>query len=675
MNEYAFTNRLINETSPYLLQHAHNPVNWFAWGEDALKKAQKENKLLVISVGYAACHWCHVMEHESFEDKQVADVMNNCFVSIKVDREERPDIDNIYMQAAQLLTGRGGWPLNVIALPDGRPVYAGTYFSQAAWLSILNQISELYKNKPEKLYKQAELLSEGLQTDELLAVSQDYKDITRDVLDSVHDVMMPKLDFESGGQNGAPKFPMPVGLRFMLHYGDVFHSERALKWVDVTLKNMAQGGIYDQLGGGFARYSTDANWRVPHFEKMLYDNGQLLSLYSRAWQKSKSPAFKKVVYDIHDFMIREMTSPEGGFYSSIDADSEGEEGTFYSWTAKEIKSLLGRDATWFMEYYNITEEGNWEQGKNILYQSKSHHTFFKELHLSDVSMRKKLYKMRETLFKARSKRERPGLDTKILTSWNGLMITGLIDAYKAFHEIKFLNSALSAVTFVEKNMLNTDGRLNRALRRGNTPINGFLDDYAFIIEAYITLYQATFDESWLHKARQLVEYTFDHFYDNTSGMFFYTSDRDPDLIVRKMETDDNVIPSSNSAMAHNLYLLGLYYHNSDYHDRSKTMLLKVKPMLVKGGVYYANWNRLAIRFVSSHYEVAIVGNEALKKRQEFERYYLPNVILSGSVKESDLPLLKGKGHNGTTNIYVCQNKTCLPPVHSTATAIDRIKIE
>ena len=672
-NSHAYTNELIHESSPYLLQHAHNPVNWYPWGEKALKKAKDENKILIISIGYAACHWCHVMEHESFEDTTVARLMNENFVAIKVDREERPDVDQVYMTAAQLITGRGGWPLNAIALADGKPFYAGTYFPKGDWMKMLNYFIEMNKTNPAELVKQASEITKGIHSAENLSFKAEDKTFTTNDLDIQFTSMKPGIDFKKGGSNRAPKFPMPSNWEYLMQYYYVSQNTEALKAVTATLDNMAYGGIYDHLDGGFARYSTDANWHVPHFEKMLYDNAQLAGLYSHAYQLTKNPLYKKVVYETLDFVNRELTSPEGGFYSSLDADSDGEEGKYYVWTSEEIETVLGNEAAPFKEYYNITTAGNWEHGKNILFRNETDETIAKKYSLSVDALKKKIEEAKEKLMKVRNNRIKPGLDDKILTSWNTLMLKGYALAYRAFGDEIFLTAALKNADFLLKNAIGPKIEISRNYKKGKSSINGLLDDYAFTISAFIELYQATFDEKWLIEADKISAYTLEHFFDATSGMFFYTHNQHSNLISRKMEVADNVIPASNSEMAKNLFVLGQYFYKDDYISKAKQMLVNVKDLLQKNVAYYSNWGSLEIAFVAPPYEVAIVGNQYNKIRKNMDEKYLPNVLLSGGGNEGTLKLLENKLVQGQTTIYVCRDKSCKRPVTEVSKALEQLK--
>lgn len=671
-------NHLIDETSPYLLQHAYNPVDWHPWSEEALEKAKKENKLLLISIGYAACHWCHVMEHESFEDSTVAAIMNQYFVNIKVDREERPDIDDIYMTACQMASGRGcGWPLNCFALPDGRPVWAGTYFPKDEWKRVLEYFNNIKENEPDKLEESAKQITAGIQTMDKLEPVEREASFSISQLDEIASTFTQTMDLKKGGRSGAPKFPMPTGLSFLLTSNYHTTNRLAESAAMITLRSMANGGIYDQLGGGFARYSVDEDWLVPHFEKMLYDNGQLISVYSEAYKINQDPLFKDVVYQSIDFLQKELMSDEFGFYSSLDADSEGEEGKFYVWTSEEIDAAIGEvaHADLYKDYYNIRPKGNWEEDKNILHIKDSlaavaqRHQFTPE-EAGDIvgTTNKKLSLIR-------SERVRPGLDDKILCAWNGLALKGLVDAYMAFGEKAHLELALNNADFIKTSFLKDGYRLDRNYKEGHSKINGFLDDYAFVIEAFIGLYEVTFDETWLDLAKALTEHSIEHFFDETSGFFFYTSKKDKALIARKKEIGDNVIPGSNSAMARNLNLLGHYFYEENYIEMARHMLKTVLPNIQDSGQpnFYSNWCRLLGEMATPIYEIAIVGNESKSRAAEMQRSFVPNAIYLGGTDEGNLELLKGKLMEDRTMIYVCQNKVCKLPVEDSKQALTLIK--
>ena len=670
-----FTNHLANESSPYLLQHANNPVDWYPWGEEALQKAQAENKMILVSVGYSACHWCHVMEHESFEDTTVAKIMNEHFVCIKVDREERPDVDDVYMTACHLATGNScGWPLNAFALPDGKPVWAGTYFPKKKWMEIMEYFIDLRQKEPEKLEEYAQQLTEGIQSNESIAINGADKNFNRDTLEKIGTTFLENIDFKEGGRKGAPKFPMPNNYDFLLRYHYLTKDSKALEAATTTLDKMAKGGIYDQIGGGFARYSTDAVWLVPHFEKMLYDNGQLVSLYAKAYQLTQNPLYQQVVEETLDFIARELTDDSGGFYSSLDADSEGEEGKFYVWTAEEIATIFPDETTRKIvsDYYSISKRGNWEEHKNILHRQKSDEEISKAHNISPEELQQIIQDAKQQLFQARSKKIRPGLDDKVLTSWNALMLTGYIDAYKAFGKRQYLQIAQTNASFLRKRMMQKDGRLLRIFKDDKVKTNAFLDDYALTIQAFIAMYEVTFDEQWLYDAQKLADYAIAHFFKAESAMFNYTSDLDPPLVARKMELSDNVIPGSNSSIARSLFALGTYLYNSDYTEKASQMLMNMNDDLTHTPQpnFYSNWCNLYLDMVKPPYEVAIVGNDYARLQKEILQSYLPNALLLGGKEEGSLELLKDKLQEGETMIYVCQNKVCKLPVTEVSKALE-----
>ncbi|WP_299098864.1 thioredoxin domain-containing protein [uncultured Winogradskyella sp.] len=670
-------NDLINETSPYLLQHAYNPVNWKAWNKESLNYAKQENKLIVISVGYSACHWCHVMEEESFENDSVAKLMNENFISIKVDREERPDVDQIYMNAVQLMTGSGGWPLNCIALPDGRPVFGGTYFTKAQWTKILKDMSALYKSDPQKVIAYAEQLTEGVKNSDLIAVNKEEVLYTPLAVKTMVKQWRSSLDFKDGGHEKAPKFPMPSDLHFLLRYSFQLNDNAIKDYVLTTLTKMANGGIYDQIGGGFSRYSVDERWHVPHFEKMLYDNAQLVSLYSKAYQITKNEAFKNIIIETLDFVDNELTQTEGAFYSSIDADShtkdgELEEGVYYTWTKEELKAALGNDFKLFQDYYNINALGKWENDQYILYKTKNDVEFSKSEGLSLIDLQSKVKTWKTNLLNLRTQRERPRTDDKVLTSWNALMLKAYVDAYRVLGNEIYLNKAIRNGKFLKENQINKDGSMFHNYKNGKSSIEGFSEDYVHTISAFIELYQATFNEEWLHSANELMIYVIAHFLDKESSMFYFTSDKATDLIARKIEIFDNVIPSSNSVLADGLFKLGHYFSNKTYTNLAQQMLSNVNKDLEQTPSGYSNWLNLYLNYSNPYYEVAISGNDAKEKLKELDKSYLPNVLFSGAKNESELPLLQNKYIEGETFLYVCVNGTCKMPVSSSKKAIDQI---
>ncbi|MFT4663791.1 MAG: hypothetical protein ACI8YQ_002112 [Polaribacter sp.] len=671
-------NHLVGQSSPYLLQHAQNPVDWYPWGEEALAKAKKEDKMILVSVGYAACHWCHVMEHESFEDSLVAKVMNDNFVCIKVDREERPDVDDVYMTACHMATGKScGWPLNAFALPDGRPVWAGTYFPKKEWLKVMDYFVKLRVDEPQKLEQFAQDLTSGIQGAEKIEINTGKPTFTESTLDGIATKFLNNIDFAKGGRKGAPKFPMPNNYEFLLAYHHMSGESRALNAVTKTLDEMAFGGIYDQLGGGFARYSTDADWKVPHFEKMLYDNGQLVSLYAEAYQLTKDPLYKTIVTETLAFIKRELTGANGGFYSSLDADSEGEEGKFYVWKKEEIDAVI-TDSNMnelFCDYYEIKKKGNWEHGNNILIRKQTDAAFAKKHKISEEEAASTLAKAEALLFAARAKRVRPGLDDKILTSWNALMLSGYVDAYRAFGEQSYLDAALQNANFLKSNMMQPDGRLNRNYKDGKSVINAFLDDYALTIQAFTALYQVTFDENWLFEADKLAQYALTHFPNEENSMFNYTSDLDPPLIARKMEVADNVIPGSNSAIARALHELGTFLYKPLYIERASQMMNNLAQTVSTSNSpnFYSNWCSLYRTLIEPPYEVAVIGDNYAALQREMMQNYMPNVLLLGGKTEGNLELLKDKLFEGETMIFVCQNRVCKFPVKEVDKALKLIE--
>ncbi len=667
--ENMYTNKLIEESSPYLLEHAHNPVNWYPWGKEALEKAARENKPIIISIGYAACHWCHVMEHESFSDPEVAKVMNEHFVAIKVDREERPDIDNLYMAASILQNGRGGWPLNAFALPDGRPFFAGTYFPKENWVGLMEQISHLYKNEYEKLVENAEALNEGIATQNLHFLNSKSSEISG--YDDFYETMHNRIDEQFGGLTGAPKFPMPSVWDFLLQYSYLTGSESANDNVMFTLERIALSGTYDQLGGGFARYATDMNWKIPHFEKMLYDNGQLISTYSNAYKAEHNSLFKDIVYQTVDFVERELMNDKFGFYSSLNADSEGEEGKFYVWEYSEIKKALNEAEFKLVEdYYGIIEHGNWEEEKNILHTKITIENYALKNELDYEDTHKLLQSAKSKLFAARKSKIRPSLDDKVITSWNALMISGLCDAYSAFSDERFLNLALKNADFLTKNMLSKDGSLKRIYKEGKVTIPAFLDDYTLLAKALLDLYQVTFDKKWLFYSEKITEYTINNFEDKETKFYHYTHSEDNELSAKTMELQDNVIPASNSVMANLLFDLGHILYNEKYVEKAKKMLGNISEGVVKSPTYHSNWALLQGKIERGVYEVAIVGKDATKLANEMQSHYLPNCLYVGGTEEN-LPLLKGRLTTGTT-IYVCKDKVCNLPTTAVEKAIKQV---
>lgn len=677
LETHAFTNDLINESSPYLLQHAHNPVNWKPWNDATLQQAKKEKKLMIISVGYSACHWCHVMEHESFEDSTVAAVMNKNFISVKVDREERPDVDQTYINAVQLMTGSAGWPLNVITLPDGRPVWGGTYFKKQDWINALEQIQEAYLKEPEKLIAYANRLEEGIKSMDLVHLNTEDVDFKKFPTDKILKNWAQQFDELNGGFKGAPKFMMPNNLEFLLRQAVTQNDEKLLGYVTLTLDKMAYGGLYDQLGGGFARYSTDEKWHVPHFEKMLYDNAQLVSLYSKAFLITKKPLYKEVVEETLNFVAREMTNKKGGFYSSLDADSKTEtgkleEGAFYVFTSEELEAQLKDDFKIFKEYYNVNTYGKWENNHYVLIRKKTDAEIETEFGLTSEAFQQKKKNWKSTLLAYRNKRAKPRLDDKTLTSWNGLMLKGYVDAYKTFGKKEYLDAALKNASFLSEKQLQKNGALFHNYKDEKSSINGYLEDYAFTIEAFVALYQITLDEKWLTLSKKMADYTMTNFFDSEKHMFYFTSKQDPAIVTRNFEYRDNVIPASNSAMAKNLFMLSKYFENTGFDEISHQMLKNVSEEMEQYPSGFSNWLDLLSNFQNNFYEVVVVGEKASEKIREMNTHYLPNIVIAGSTRENNGPLFENRYFPNETLIYVCVNNACKLPVKDTEIAIESL---
>ena len=655
-------NKLHSETSPYLRQHQFNPVEWYPWGEAALQKAQAENKLLIVSIGYSACHWCHVMERESFEDESVAQLMNDHFVSVKVDREERPDIDQIYMVAVQLMTGQGGWPLNCVCLPDGRPIYGGTYFPPTQWKEFLEQLVVIWNENPALAHEYAERLTAGVRQSEQLPLVPVPETYSSDDLKRIVAPWKQRFDVRDGGHTGAPKFPLPNNWLFLLRYGVLMDDPEVVDHVHFTLRKIASGGIYDHVGGGFARYSVDSRWHIPHFEKMLYDNAQLVSLYTEAWQHRPTPQYQRVVTETLEWVQREMTSPDNGFYCALDADSEGVEGKFYTFRKEELERVLGEDAELFIRYFGATAEGNWEEEHtNVLNIDIEADQMAEDAGFSKEQWESILADAKRKLLDYRSHRVRPGLDDKLLTAWNAMMLKGFVDAYRVFGEPSYLAVALANAAFIKSRLYTPDGGLWRQPPANGKGIAGFLDDYAFTIEAYIALYEATFDEQWLGEARRLAERVLADFYDDEAATFYYTSVHAETLIARKTETMDNVISSSTSTMSRQLRWLGLAFDETRYTAIADQQLANVVPHIAAYGGAYANWATLLLDEVHGNLQVVVTGPGWPEWRQELDRHYVPSKMVLGGTKGA-LPLLTGR-IGDITRAYVCRNKTCGLPIN------------
>ena len=680
-DRFMHTNRLADETSPYLLQHAHNPVDWYPWGEEAFQKAKEEDRPVLLSVGYSACHWCHVMERESFENDAIAALMNRHFVNIKVDREERPDVDAIYMSAVQMLTGQGGWPMTVFLTPEGRPFYGGTYFppedhyGRPGFPRVLEAIAHAWETQRDELEQQGESLLGYLNAANDLTRDQPDSLLTPAILDSAFTTLTAQFDRRHGGFGSAPKFPQPANLDFLLHYNARSRRQEPLAMVETTLQHMALGGIYDQLGGGFHRYSTDAVWLVPHFEKMLYDNAQLAQIYTRAYQATGSAFYRGIAEETLEYLLREMTGPEGGFYSAQDADSEGVEGKFFVWTPEEVQAVLGeRDAAIFNAFYDITPQGNWE-GQSILNVQMDAQQAAERFGLSLEETAAILDGGRLKLLAVREQRFKPGLDDKILTAWNGLALAAFAEAAAVLDRDDFRQAAIRNAEFVlsQLKVIDPDGhvRLLRTYRNGTAKLNGYLEDYAFYADGLLWLYEATFDTRWLDAARDLVTTMLNCFWDAQDGGFFATSSDHESLIQRPKDWDDNSTPSGNSVAVDVLLRLAVLTGNDDYRLRAARVLRRIAPVLEKHPYGFARMLGALDFFLSTPKEIAIIGDPAEAATQALLRAvytpYLPNkiVVLAASPETASLtlPLLADRPlRDGKPTAYVCENFACKEPV-------------
>jgi uncharacterized protein len=672
------TNALIHETSPYLLQHAHNPVDWYPWGEEALNKARNENKPILVSIGYAACHWCHVMERESFEDETTAAFMNEHFVNIKIDREERPDLDHIYMDAVQAMTGSGGWPLNVFLTPDGKPFYGGTYyppkkaFNRPSWQEVLQGVKEAFTQRRNEVDAQAKGLTEHLTVSNSFGLSDaaSTDDLFRiERAEEAFQNIMKSADREWGGFGNAPKFPQTFTIQFLLRYHHIKSfkqpEEEALAQALLSLDKMIAGGIYDQLGGGFARYSTDAEWLAPHFEKMLYDNALLIQVLAEAYQLTKKERYREVIDETMTFIQRELLHPQNGFYAALDADSEGEEGKFYVWEKREAEELLGADALLFCSYYDITNQGNWE-GTNILRVKKPFGAFAMEQVMPPEEMKVKLEEGKQKLLEHRNKRPRPLLDDKIILGWNALMNIACSKAFEAVGDERYRQLAIENIRFLLQRL--STGRGNEfyhTWKNDQAKYPAFLDDYAFLVQALIQLYEITADTAWLLKAKEITEYVVLHFSEEGTGYFYYTRQDQQDVIVRKKEVYDGATPSGNAVMAQNLYRLSVFFNINEWRERSYRMLGSLNNAMVKYPTSFGVWNNLLLQVIAGTQEIAVVGAKATDVHIGLLKEYLPHRVLMVSEKENNsFPLLSGKPSTGSVSIYLCRDFSCLKPVET-----------
>lgn len=656
-------NRLKHSNNLYLRQHENNPVNWYPWGDEAFEAAKEENKLILVSIGYSSCHWCHVMAEESFNDPDISKIMNDNYINVKVDREEHPDVDNYYMNAVQLMTGRGGWPLNCFALPDGKPVYGGTYFPKESWKELLINLALTYKNEPGRVYEQGKQLHEGISEVQLInPLTINNSSETSIVKEFANDIKN-QFDLSNGGFKGAPKFPLPVFYLFLLKQYFISKDEDLLDHLNNTLTNMAEGGIYDHLGGGFSRYSVDERWNVPHFEKMLYDNAQLASLYSKFYLLTGNDFYKKIATEVLDFMQKEMRAETNYFFSSIDADSEGEEGKFYTWKEQEIDSILGNNAELLKEYYGINGKGE-INGRHVLRVSKSIEEIAADHKLDKEKVEKILQQSSEKLLEKRAGRERPQTDTKGIVSWNSLAIKSFIDGYRATGEKTYLRVALSTAEFILNHQLEQGYKLKRIYLNGETKVDGFMDDYAFFIDALIELYQVTFDEKWIDWAYKLTNYTIQNFYNTNNELFNYYANNSRKRISNSNEIMDSVLPSSNAIMAKVLFILGQLFYTNSFIEMAEKMPPRVTNFIQRNPAYYTQWLSFMLWLENPPNEISILGKKFEEYKEHFNKIYHPGIILAGGSHEGNIPILKGKFKLGKTKIYICQGRTCQEPLNT-----------
>ena len=664
-------NNLIKETSPYLLQHAYNPVNWYTWGEDALKKAKDENKLIFLSIGYSACHWCHVMAHESFENADIAQIMNENFVNIKVDREERPDLDDIYQKVCQLVTGSGGWPLSVFLTPDQKPFYVGTYFpvldsyGKPGFGSLLHQIAQEYKEKPSDVEAAANHFMNLLQkTESNITKSK----IDKSILDEAAINLLQMSDPINGGFGSAPKFPNAANLSFMLRYSKLSGISKFQEFVFKTLTKMANGGIYDQLGGGFHRYSTDSRWLVPHFEKMLYDNALLPVVYIEAYQITKDPKYLEVVNQTLHYVLREMTSPEGGFYSAQDADSEGEEGKYYVWKKSQIQEIIAKDADIFCLYYDVTDGGNFE-GYNILNNNIRTSTVAFQFGKTEDEINDTVRRSSEKLFAERSKRTAPGKDEKILTSWNGLMISAFAKGYRISGKETFLQAARNCIKFIEEK-LTVNGELLRTYKDGQVKLKAYLDDYAYFVNALLDVFEVDPRAKHIQLALQHANYLIDHFWDQKENNFFFTADDHEKLIIRTKNIYDLSLPSGNSIAAY--AFLRLYHLTQDkkFLDVSIKIMESLSMMAAENPFGFGQLLNTIYLYIQKPIEITMLNTNDSEIYVGLTKKFIPESILVIISKEEYLNELKkyqyfsGKEFDkNKTTVYICKDFTCSLPLH------------
>jgi len=667
-------NELNNEKSLYLKQHSSNPVDWMPWGDTALSLAESEKKLMIISVGYSSCHWCHVMEEETFSDEGAAKIMNEKFINIKVDREERPDIDELYMKSLVLMTGSGGWPMNIIALPDGSPIWGGTYLPKDNWINVLNQINDLYTNRYDDVLDYSVKLKAGLKPKKII----ENKFASSELLLKIKNVT--KLSFSSvdvikGGLRSFQKFHLPSMIHYFLRGGRQFDEKKYLDFVDVTLKNISYGGINDHVEGGLHRYTVDSIWHVPHFEKMLYDNAQMLSVYAKAYRSSKKKLYKTEIDKIFDFIQSNLSGSNGLLYSSISAVTElGDEkieGDYYVWDQETLKQILGKNFELFQDYFNVNKIGFWEKNKYVLKRENDNEFFSKKYNISIKDLELNISESLQILKKSREDRKKPITDKKVLTSWNSLSVIGLSEAYQSTGEKKFLQKAQNILSSVEYNLIKENHEVQRSLSSSEDNVI-FLEDYSYLISAYLSLYQSTFDNSYIDKADKLTQKALALFTHEESPFLKFSSDKSLFFSDNLFVNQDGVMPSANSVMSKNLFLLSHYTGNRGYYDLGKSMIDAITNDMTENSLDYMNWLNVALDYNDKFFEVVISGKKSFEMAKEINSIYFPNILIAASKKDSDRYLLKNRYIKGENLIYVCVNNTCKFPVNNVKEALNLI---
>ncbi len=678
-------NELSTETSPYLLQHAYNPVHWQPWSTKALQMAKKLDRPILVSIGYSACHWCHVMERESFEVVATADIMNEHFINIKIDREERPDIDHIYMDAVQAMTGSGGWPLNVFLTPEGKPFYGGTYFppvkayGRASWTDVLLSIAEGWKNNKEQMLEQAETLTQHVEKSNNIAQIQSAVNVgeaqvffTKEDCKTITENLLATADTVEGGFGKAPKFPQTFSINLLLQSAYFLKDEKALQQAELSLTKMLNGGIYDQLAGGLCRYSTDGEWLAPHFEKMLYDNALFIVALSNAYLLTKKEVYKSAVKHVCSFILSEMKNSNGGYYAAIDADSEGVEGKFYVWDKVEVDKILSDDAPLFNNYYDVTRGGNWEE-KNILRVLQPLEDVAASFNMPFESALLIIEQAKKKLLNVRSIRVRPGTDDKILLGWNALLLTAFCKAYAVLQDDVYKNAAKELYDFIEEKFAKESEGYFHTYKNGQPKYPAFLDDYSYYAEACLHLQEITADEKYLHKAKKITEYIFENFYDKKTGFFFFTEESQEDIVVRKIEIYDGATPSANAVMAKNLLYLSLVFDKREWHQKALFMIDSLKNIIIKHPGSFGIWAATAMNIAAGINEIAIIGKHVTPALKNVLLQYLPNKVLQANFNISNMPLLIDRPILQELSIYLCRNFACTPALNSVNELLNEIQ--